>query len=391
MLIVSLQDDGGFDWESTPARSHAQEECIADHACTCDCVSSSPRSIADIILIETLARLKTWQTRHPTRGRYLGLDRIEATGILPQRTETVNDWTFERDLMGFPRAVDASDGAGARRKKWVAMGRRGERLVVVDDDLMEVETEAEVDNAHEVKVKPEEPDERFFWVKGSEELGSGLPNELLDAGSKSALPTTAQPNGSSSGMAIDLDADDDMDVDLPSSEEMIVVGPDNRTSAPSLSSRLKSELKVERHPIRPTAEQTNHEPQTVSGRHHGLRPVRQHMVRYQRTSGPPVPITKEYVKALRDIFIPPRPPPVNNEVEPEGSGFSNMRNQQELICPNGLCRQYGCLLHGEYPRRAVVLGTRLMILMPSSLQSTTLFEMSSRFGPSQKSQLLHTA
>jgi hypothetical protein len=226
----------------------------------------------------------------------------------------------------------------------------------VEENTKEVEVEMEAEAEEVVKVKPEEQDEEV-WITGNKNSVVGMPNELSDAGPRSASPqtppTTMQPNGSSSGLAIDVDADDDMGMDLPSSKDAIVVDLDHWTSAPSDSSRFEPELKVDRHAHGPIAEQTKNDQQAVSGRRR-RHPIRHHMVRYQRTPGPPIPVTKEYVRALRDIFIPPRPPPVDNEVEPEKSGFSNMRNQQELICPNGLCRQYGCSLHGESLGRVVV-------------------------------------
>ena len=235
------------------------------------------------------------------------------------------------------------------------MGRRGER--VVDDEREEVEVVAE-ELVEEVKVKSEEPDEEVQII-GSKKPTTILSNEVVSLiGSRPAPPAMTQPNGSSSGLAIDVDVDAvrgmamNMDIDLPSLDEMIVVGLDHRTSVASGSSRRpESEDKLADHVNVTTPEHTNSDLQTEP-RHPCRRPRRHHMVRYQRTLGPPVPITKEYIKALRDIFIPPRPPPVNNEVEPEESGFSNMRNQQELICPNGLCRQYGCLLHGESPGKS---------------------------------------
>lgn len=66
--------------------------------------------------------------------------------------------------------------------------------------------------------------------------------------------------------------------------------------------------------------------------------------------------TDEFVRELRAIFIQPRSDSlISDEAlaelrDNEEDLFSTVRNQQEVLCPNGSCRMYACPYHRESGR-----------------------------------------
>lgn len=72
-------------------------------------------------------------------------------------------------------------------------------------------------------------------------------------------------------------------------------------------------------------------------------------------------LTHDEIRQLRELFIRPVETerltrPTDEELaaerEKEEGMFSMMRNQQELLCPNGSCREYACPFHSEPVVRA---------------------------------------